>query len=534
MENLRPRPSESETTEPSRPDLNNGEDISKKRNRILLKIATLITVASSLLAAACSPEGDSDSSPVANRDKVEKVVEMDTERSKDNEKLYHFIEKYKDAALKTATEDTEKPIPYEFILAVAAHESAYGTSDKAVHANNFFGITAKDGWDGEIYEAPTKEEVDGKLVATTRKFRKYNSPEDCFKDFREKIYFKDSNGSYRYADVIKYIKEGGKDSKVIASLMNDSDEEGELRWATDSEWHIGVQKLIGQIDTISDVKDKRTDVAPKIDGSGKIVVDKIDFSGLSEESEVVNAQIEGFSSVNLERFNKYKKDGVKKIGTEGILEKIGDTPDTQAYVEKAYKEEIPKEELEYLVLHLWANGVTTVPRSLIGNSHRATLSKQVLSWYNANNQASSSYMLSDDPDSADDPDLELWQLTDSQFGGANHAGNGIMDKGKDTHEGLNNGNSIGIEVQADTIFDVSPKQYEKLVYWCTQMLIDSGKIKPGLSAEDIYQIVDKTVIGHGKNNLGDNTSGLEFGYKFTRPMIGAISEFAYQAVNAKD
>ena len=534
MENLRPRPSESETTKPSRPDVNNGEDKSKKRNRILLKIVAFLATVGSLAAAANTLKGDSDSSPVANRDKVEKVLEMNTERSKDNEKLYNFIEKYKDAALKTATEDTEKPIPYELILAVAAHESAYGTSDKAVHANNFFGITAKDGWDGEIYEAPTKEEVDGKLVATTRKFRKYNSPEDCFKDFREKIYFKDSNGSYRYADVIKYIKEGGKDSKVIASLMNDSDEEGELRWATDSEWHIGVQKLIGQIDTISDVKDKRTDVAPKIDGSGKIVVDKIDFSGLSEESEVVNAQIEGFSSVNLERFNTYKKDGVKKIGTDGILEKIGNTQDTRAYVEKVYKEEIPKEELEYLVLHLWANGVTTVPRSLIGNSHRATLSKQVLSWYNANNQASSSYMLSDDPDSADDPDLELWQLTDSQFGGANHAGRGIMDKGKDTHKNLNNKNSIGIEVQADTIFDVSPKQYEKLVYWCTQMLIDSGKIKPGLSAEDIYQIVDKTVIGHGKNNLGDNTSGLEFGYKFTRPMIGAISEFAYQAVNAKD
>jgi hypothetical protein len=135
---------------------------------------------------------------------------------------------------------------------------------------------------------------------------------------------------------------------------------------------------------------------------------------------------------------------------------------------------------------------------------------------------------------SDNRDSELWQLTNSQFGGANHAGNGIMDIGEDTHKNLNNKNSIGIEVQADTIFDVSPIQYETLVYWFTQMLIDSGKIKPGLSAEEINRIVDKTVIGHGKNNLGANTSGLEFGYKFTRPMIGAISEFAYQAVNAQN
>ena len=189
MENLRPRPSESETTKPNRPDVNNGEDKSKKRNRILLKIVAFLATVGSLAAAANTLKGDSDSSPVANRDKVEKVLEMNTERSKDNEKLYNFIEKYKDAALKTATEDTEKPIPYELILAVAAHESAYGTSDKAVHANNFFGIIAKDGWDGEIYEAPTKEEVDGKLVATTRKFRKYNSAEECFVDFRKKNIF---------------------------------------------------------------------------------------------------------------------------------------------------------------------------------------------------------------------------------------------------------------------------------------------------------------------------------------------------------
>jgi hypothetical protein len=66
------------------------------------------------------------------------------------------------------------------------------------------------------------------------------------------------------------------------------------------------------------------------------------------------------------------------------------------------------------------------------------------------------------------------------------------------------------------------------------MLIDSGKIKPRLSAEDIYQIVDKTVIGHGKNNLGANTSGWELGFKYTRPMIAAISQFAYQAVNAQN
>ena len=530
METLRPRPSETKPTKPSGPDKNNGEVKTKRRNGLLLKIAAFLATVGSLASAANTLKDDSDSSPVANRDKIEKVVELDAEQSKDNERLYNFVEKYKDMAFEVANEDPDKPLPYELILAVAAHESAYGKSDKAVRANNFFGIIANNEWNGDVYNAPTKEEVNGKLVATTRPFRKYNSSKDCFRDFREKIYFKNSNGSYRYSDVINYIKEGGKDPKVIAGLMNDTDKLGEARWATDSKWHIGVQKLIGQIDNISDVKEKRTEAAPKIDSSGEIDVDKIDFSGLSEgnERKVVEAQKEGFSSVSLERFNEYKKDGVTTIGREGVLKIIGDTPATRAYVGQVYKAEIPKEDLQYLVLHLWANGIDEKKSRLLGNSDKATLSKQVLSWYNAGRLASASYILSDNEDS------ELWQLTDGQFGGANHAGNGIMDIGENTHTKLNNQNSIGIEVQADTIFDVSPEQYETLVYWITKMLIDSGKIEPDMSAEEINQIVDATVIGHGKNNKGPNTSGYEFGYKYTRPMIEAISQFAYQAVNTKD
>jgi flagellar protein FlgJ len=65
-------------------------------------------------------------------------------------------------------------------VAQAALESAWGNSQLAQVANNYFGVKARRG--SEAVELPTIEYVDGAPVRTLAKFAKYASTADCFAD----------------------------------------------------------------------------------------------------------------------------------------------------------------------------------------------------------------------------------------------------------------------------------------------------------------------------------------------------------------
>jgi flagellum-specific peptidoglycan hydrolase FlgJ len=500
-----------------------------------------------LLATATAYAGtkaisNSESTPLTPKDKVEAVVEMNEDMRSENEKLYDFVDKYKDIALEAATKNPEKQLPYELLLAVAIHESNYGQSELARNANNFFGIIAKDGWEGDIYTVLTSEEINGKDIKMTRPFRKYDLPDDSFEDFVNKLYFKNQDGSYRYSDAVKYIQQGGDDPKIIVDLLSDKNEPGEMAYATDSEWGSGIKNVIEQIQSVSELSEGRivTEQAKPETSSGMIDIEKIDFSSLDpeEHSGVIEAQKEGFSRLSIESFKLFKERGITKIGKSGVLDILGSGVKQREYIADAYGPGIDESHLQYLVLHLWGNGVSYDKKthSIIletGNSHKATLSGQIKSWYGLGKKTSCGYLLSDNGT----PDL--WQLTEDEFGVTNHVGTNIRDLGHNSHKNVNNYNAIGIEVQADSILDVSPQQYETLIYWATKLLIDAGKIHPGMSESVVHQIVDKMVIGHGKEAPNEDDKaysyeGYEFGYKYTRPIIDAISQFAYAAVNQED
>lgn len=460
----------------------------------------------------------------------------------DKEKFQAFVDKFEPLATKLA-EDGAQPIPYEVFLAVAMHESDSGTSELAVNATNYFGVVAKDGWQGDVYPKLTEEEVlttdvsklstehpelvvlldfsDGKSrVKYERDFRKYGNAEDSFKDFADKLYFKLDDGSYRYADVVDYLEGGGRDPHEVVRLMSDYDQPGEARWATGREWHEGVDNYISTIQSITGNAsgDAKPDTEPSLpETESGINLDEIDFSELDQprDETLIETIKNGFRAASLEKYKEFDKSGIKSKYSD-MRALIGNNE----YFDSVYRADIdPK----YFVIHLWANGVTfddlKDPNKIpAGSSHKSKLSDQVQSWYNVGKKASCGYLLSDN-DSGD-----LWRLTRGEFGASNHVGHGIQDEGAETHPDVGNSNAVGIEVQANTIYDVTSKQFEMLVYWCTKMLLDSGIVQEGMLREDVDKIIDDTVIGHGK------AEGLEFGYKYTRPLIAAIQQFVYIAV----
>lgn len=441
-------------------------------------------------------------------------------------------------------DDSDRPIPYEVFIAISAHESDSGTSELAKNANNMFGVIAKDGWAGEVYQKPTEEEIpasslpdlqkqfgtdvivirdngDGSLrVKYPRLFRKYGSPEDSFKDFAEKLYFKNQDGSYRYKDVVEYIQSGGQDPVKVVELMSDDSEEGEAQYATGREWREGVTNYIALVQaftgksTVKPDEEPKKNLPPKIES---IDIDKIDFSGLTEprDEALIETMKAAMLSLNLESYKEFLKSGIKE--KSDVVKEIVNDPD---YYRRFYGNSRIKP--DYIVWHAWQIGVSNsgnpdTPPS--GTSHDTNISNLILSWYRSK-QASANFALSDNPDG------ELWQLTVHPFDQSMHAYSGVQDSGKDTHPGLNNTNSIGIEVQANSIYDVKEVQFKKLIEWTTAMLFESGKIDDGMDRAQINKIIEATVVGHGKNN------GLEFGVKYAKPLIMALQQFVYIAIEA--
>lgn len=88
------------------------------------------------------------------------------------------------------------------IIAQACLESAYGTSELAVNANNFFGIkytTASrvPSANGYYVKVGSEQNTDGSYVSSVMKWCKFDSMEDCVKGYFEFL----NNGYGRYTNL---------------------------------------------------------------------------------------------------------------------------------------------------------------------------------------------------------------------------------------------------------------------------------------------------------------------------------------------
>jgi hypothetical protein len=136
-----------------------------------------------------------------------------------------FIEEYAAAAIQVGA---EFGIPYDAILAQAALESGNGLSTLTVQANNFFGIKAGSGWDGEIITLNTREErPDGTEFFVDADFRAYPTPADGFRGYGEFI-----TNSPHYDDALAFPNDP---IEYVRHLL-DRDEPGELAYATDTRY----------------------------------------------------------------------------------------------------------------------------------------------------------------------------------------------------------------------------------------------------------------------------------------------------------
>lgn len=120
---------------------------------------------------------------------------------------------------KAATVDQLKTgVLASITVAQAILESAYGTSELATNANNLFGIKDNNTWKGDTYVVVSKEEINGKLVGKTSKFRKYVSWSDSIADHSEYLCTRSLDGKTKlYKDVI-----GETDYKKAANVLQKS------------------------------------------------------------------------------------------------------------------------------------------------------------------------------------------------------------------------------------------------------------------------------------------------------------------------
>ena len=102
-------------------------------------------------------------------------------------------------------------------IAQACLESAYGTSELAVQANNLFGIKASN-WSGRVYNKATKEWDGSKYITITADFRKYDCVEKSIADHSAYLLGAKNGSKLRYDGLkdctdykkaVQIIKDGG-------------------------------------------------------------------------------------------------------------------------------------------------------------------------------------------------------------------------------------------------------------------------------------------------------------------------------------
>lgn len=114
-------------------------------------------------------------------------------------------------------------------IAQAILESGFGSTELAVHANNYFGLKAGKSWTGATITIVTTECINGNYVKVPDTFRKYASLEECVKGYFEFLQYE------RYANL-----KGVVDNHIFVELLK---QDG---YATDERY---IRKIISIIDT---------------------------------------------------------------------------------------------------------------------------------------------------------------------------------------------------------------------------------------------------------------------------------------------
>ena len=117
-------------------------------------------------------------------------------RAQDEAIIQNYINTYKEIAI---AEMQRTGVPASIKLAQGIHETMAGTSDLVIKSNNHFGIKCKDTWRGE--SVSHDDDARGEC------FRKYNSPDDSYRDHSD--FLKGSPGMLLCSNWIRSIIQAG-------------------------------------------------------------------------------------------------------------------------------------------------------------------------------------------------------------------------------------------------------------------------------------------------------------------------------------
>lgn len=124
-----------------------------------------------------------------------------------------FVQQHRDAA---QAAQAQTGIPAQFMVAQAAHESAWGRREiknaDGSSSNNVFGIKAGAGWRGRVAEVTTTEYIDGTAHKVTAKFRAYDSHADAFNDYARLM-----KNSPRYSQLVSQVAAGASTGPASAA-----------------------------------------------------------------------------------------------------------------------------------------------------------------------------------------------------------------------------------------------------------------------------------------------------------------------------
>lgn len=125
-------------------------------------------------------------------------------------------------ALRIVMDSLERNLLPSPRIAQALFESAYGTSELAVRANNLFGVKNNDQWEGRCYSKSTKECYDGvALEDVTADFRAYDSWEESITDQGD--YLVNRCTTPKYHPELKHYAEliGNRDYRDCARILKE-------------------------------------------------------------------------------------------------------------------------------------------------------------------------------------------------------------------------------------------------------------------------------------------------------------------------
>jgi flagellum-specific peptidoglycan hydrolase FlgJ len=445
-----------------------------------------------------------------------------------------FIAKALDAIMKTHQEADQKHINTTVLLAQLAWESAYGSSEKAQQFQNYLGMKARDGdgWTGPTTGTKYPEGA----------YRVYGSLEECIKGYYDNI---NSPKKPWYDDAQKNYKNW---NLYLAGLQNSDPANGEHAYAEDPNYtngisgritSLGLDDLINKdglitVEAPAPTPTKSPEHQPgkyhnfKLDptkykndptqsqlppnnskaASGKPPFSAADHTGPwltgPDGKDVLSKDMPyeqrlGMVEANLNAVN-VTPEGLNNYKVVDLREKIANDPRLDNFHGTKEDPEIPnnKTKVKEFVIHFTATSQNATTMDGLEAAGSMQNSGPVgIQYYQ-------------------DRDGTVYYLTDHM-----------------TYQVINwngvfyNGQVKGFETAAVEQADISPKQYENIIYQSAKFLIDNQFIDKNTS---ITQTVNKMIKGHTELNPGHHSDNPSIVMDPIRQMIiDLLVAYGYKA-----